>query len=107
MKEAEVATLLALANGHDQRHGTSDVKVRAWYVLLEQEAPDMEYGWAQKRINEHYARTTDMLMPSHLVSSWKQHKRYNRDRIALNAARGVPMPDYVKQEWRRIVLSRE
>jgi hypothetical protein len=107
MKEADVATLLALANGHDQRHGMSDVKVRAWFVLFEQEAADMEPVWAQKKINEHYARTTDMLMPAHLVTAWKQHKRYERNRLSVTAGRGVPMPDYVKAEMQRLLSRRD
>ena len=41
MTQAEVAVLLALANGHDQRQGIDDVKVQAWYSLLTQEAPEM------------------------------------------------------------------
>ena len=97
MNETQVAMLLALANGHDQRHGTDDVKVAAWYSLLTQEASDMTFDWAQRNVNDHYARSTDMLMPSHIVAAWKNHKSYERSRRAALPVQGVPMPAYVKQ----------
>lgn len=106
MNETQVAVLLALANAHDQRQGTNDVKVSAWYLLLEQEAPDMTFEWAQRRINEHYAKTTDMLMPSHLVASWKNHKTYERSRRVVTEQQGIPMPDYVKQAIEELRLKR-
>lgn len=93
-----MAVLLALANGHDQRQDASDVKVGAWFSLLSQEAPDMDFDWAVERINYHYGRTTDMLMPSHLVTAWKHHKTYQRDKKHLRAAAGTPMPDWFKKQ---------
>lgn len=102
MNEAQVAVLLALANGHDQRHDTSDVKVQAWFSLLLQEAPDMDLDWAVQKVNAHYAKTTDMLMPAHLVASWKHHKTYQRDRRLLRASTGTPMPEWFKKQMREI-----
>lgn len=98
MNEAQVALLLALANGHDQRHDASDVKVQAWFSLLSQEAPDMDFDWAVERINFHYGKTTDMLMPAHLVTAWKNHKTYQRDRRNLRAPAGTPMPEWFKKQ---------
>jgi hypothetical protein len=101
VKESEVAILLALANGHDQRQGLDDVKVRAWFTLIQQEAPDMQYDFANKKINEHYGRTTDMLMPAHLVTAWKNYRRTLMDQHSLPTAVGVPMPDWFKQQMKR------
>jgi len=102
MNETETAILLALANGHDQRHGTDDVKVQAWYALFSQEAPGMTYEWASARVNWHYARTTDMLMPAHLVTAWRNERHREMERMALPSGGGIPMPDYVKEEMRRL-----
>ena len=101
MKESEVAILLALANGHDQRQGLDDVKVRAWFVLLEQEASDMTLDFGKTKINEHYARSTDMLMPVHLVKAWKDMKRFTRERNNLPKGVGTPMPDWFKEQMRK------
>lgn len=97
MNQTDVAIVLALANGHDQRQGTDDVKVQAWHALLQQEAPDMPREWAVERVNFHYARSTDMLMPAHLVTAWRAHKRLQQDRVALPSA-GVPMPQWFRQQ---------
>jgi hypothetical protein len=101
MNETQTAILLALANGHDQRHGTDDIKVQAWFSLFSQEAPDMEHEWAVTRVNWHYARTTDMLMPSHLVRGWKDHKSRQRDRNAIPTGPGTPMPEWFKEAYKR------
>lgn len=101
MRETDVAILLALSNGHDQRQGTDDVKVQAWHALFEQEAPDMPREWAAQRINYHYARSTDMLMPAHLVTAWKTAKRMQQDRLAIPNGPGVPMPDWFRDQVRR------
>ncbi len=98
MNQSEVAVVLALANGHDQRQGIDDVKVQAWYALLQQEAPEMTIGWAKERINWHYARSTEMLMPAHLVTAWKARKRYVEDRYSLPAGKGVPMPEWFRRK---------
>ena len=98
MTQAEVAVLLALANGHDQRQGIDDVKVQAWYSLLTQEAPEMSMEWARERINWHYARSTEMLMPAHLVSGWKTRKQYTLDPSITSTGPGVPMPEWFRRE---------
>jgi hypothetical protein len=95
--ETDVAILIALANGHDQRQGTDDVKVQAWHTLLQQEAPDMPREFAAERINFHYSRSTEMLMPAHLVTAWKAKKRAAMDRAALPQGRGVPMPEWFRE----------
>jgi hypothetical protein len=97
MKEVEVAVLLALANGHDQRHGTDDIKVQAWYALLEQEAPGMTLEWAKGRVNHHYARSTEMLMPAHLVTQWKRRRELEVSAYVLQSEPGVPMPEWFKE----------
>lgn len=100
MKQAEVAVLLALANGHDQRHGVDDVKVQAWWNLFEQEAPDMPVTFAKEAINRHYAILTEMVMPAHIVTAWKIYKARKRDTRTLEAAQGVPMPEWFKEKMR-------
>jgi hypothetical protein len=96
MTETDVAIILALANGHDQRQGIDDVRVQAWHSLLSQEAPDMTRGWASEQINRHYARSTDMLMPAHLVTEWRRRKQYVSDRYAIPQGPGRPMPDWFR-----------
>lgn len=98
MNQAETAMLLALANGHDQRHGLDDVKVQAWHALFAQECPDLEPGFAAEVVNRHYARTFDMLMPAHIVTAWRQHKIRDHSRKVLAGGRGTPMPDYVREQ---------
>jgi len=98
MNQAETAAILALANGHDQRHGLDDVKVQAWHSLFAQSAPDLTATFAADVVNQHYARSTDMLMPAHIVTAWRQHKTYERSRRVLAMRPGVPMPDYVKAQ---------
>lgn len=98
MTETDVAILLALANGHDQRQGTDDVKVQAWHSLLQQEAPDMPREWAAERINWHYSRFTDVLMPAHLIGAWRAMKRQAQDRYSLPSSPSVPMPEWFKKQ---------
>lgn len=100
MKQAEVALLLALANGHDQRHGIDDVKVQAWWNLFEQEAPDMPMEFAAERINRHYALLTEMVMPAHLVTAWKHQKARRREASGLPKGKGTPMPEWFKEKMR-------
>lgn len=102
MNQQQVAVLLALANGHDQRHGLDDVKVQAWHSLFQQACPDLDPDFAARKVNEHYARTTDMLMPAHIVQAWKARKQYERDRAAIPSGSGTPMPDYVRAELDKI-----
>lgn len=97
MTQAEIAVLLALANGHDQRQGVDDVRVQAWSALITQEAPDMPLTWAQERVNRHYASQTTMLMPAHLVAAWKSERARLADRAAIPRGRGVPMPDWFRE----------
>lgn len=100
MTQAEIAVLLVLANGHDQRQGVDDVRVQAWHSLLEQEAPDMPLPWAQERVNRHYATQTSMLMPAHLVTAWKTERARERDRAAIPQGQGIPMPAWFKETIR-------
>lgn len=94
-----MAVLLALANGHDQRHGTDDIKVQAWFALLQQEASDMPLEWAKERVNRHYARSTEMLMPAHLVTEWRHVRDPHRGNILPRGA-GTPMPEWFKEMLR-------
>lgn len=97
MREADVAVVLALANGHDQRQGIDDVKVQAWHALFTQEAPEMTREFAVERINYHYARSTEMLMPAHLVTAWRSKRAREIDRAAIQGRRGEPMPDWFRE----------
>jgi len=100
MKQAEVAVLLALANGHDQRHGVDDVKVQSWWNLFQQEAPDMPMEFAQERINRHYSLFTDMLMPAHLVTAWKSKNVLLKEAARPPRGNGTPMPEWFKEKIR-------
>lgn len=100
MTQAEVAVLLALANGHDQRQRVDDVRVRAWSSLIDQEAPDMPLSWAQERVNRHYASQTTMLMPAHLVAAWRHERARESDRAAIPSGAGTPMPPWFRERAR-------
>jgi len=100
MKQAEVALILVLANGHDQRQGIDDVRVQAWWDLFQQEAPRMTVDFAREYVNRHYSLTTDMLMPAHLVTAWKNYYRRAMDQHALAHVPGVPMPDWFKEKMK-------
>jgi hypothetical protein len=101
MRQAEIAVILVLANGHDQRQGIDDVRVQAWWDLFNQEAPLMTVDFARQFVNRHYATSTDMLMPAHLVTAWKSYRRTVIDQYALPTEAGVPMPDWFKQRMNR------
>lgn len=93
MKQQEIALLLMQLNAVDRRHVIDDVKVQAWWGLLQQEAPDMTLQFAQQAINRHYATQTDMLMPAHLISAWRNQRQRAQDRLMITRE-GVPMPDW-------------
>lgn len=81
MREVEVARLLAFANGLDQRQGIDTVKVQAWFAQFQQEAPSMEYLWAERYAARHYSEPEKgMLTPGHLVKAWREHLRLKADR---------------------------
>jgi hypothetical protein len=101
MRQAEVAVILVLANGHDQRQGIDDVRVQAWWDLFNQEAPMMDVDFARQFVNRHYATSTDMLMPAHLITAWKSYRRTVIDQYALPTEAGVPMPEWFKQRMNR------
>lgn len=100
MTQAEIAVLLALANGHDPRQGVDDVRVQAWWSLIQQEAPDMPLEWAQERVNRHYAAQMTVLMPAHLVTAWRSEKARQSDHRAIPRGRGVPMPAWFRDRVR-------
>lgn len=102
MKQAEIATLLALANSHDPRQRIDDIRVQAWSDLLRQEASDMPFDFARGQINRHYALFTEMLMPAHLITAWRNYKQRARDRAAIPSGRGVPMPAWFKEQLGRV-----
>ena len=101
MRQAEIAVILVLANGHDQRQGIDDVRIEAWADLLNQEAPLMDVGFARQFVNKHYASSTEMLMPAHLVTAWKSYRRSIADQPALNAEPGMPMPAWFKEQIKK------
>lgn len=101
MKQAEVAVILVLANGHDQRQGIDDVRVQAWWDLFQQEVPTMTAEFARQFVNKHYASSTDMLMPAHIVTAWKSYRRSMMDQNAITSTPGVPMPEWFKEKMKR------
>jgi hypothetical protein len=100
VNQTEVAILLTLANAHDQRQGVDDIKVQAWHLLFEQEAPKMSFEFAQEQIHRHYSLFTEMLMPAHLVTRWKIERR-QVDRVPIVQG-GVPMPEWFKEKTKEI-----
>lgn len=101
MTQAEIATLLALANGHDPRQRIDDIRVQAWHDLISQEAADMPYEFARQQTNRHYALLTDMLMPAHLITAWRNYKNRHRERNAIPRGEGTPMPEWFRDQIRR------
>lgn len=101
MRQAEIAVILVLANGHDQRQGIDDVRIEAWADLLNQEAPLMDVDFARQFVNKHYASSTEMLMPAHLVTAWKSYRRSIVDQPVLTTGKGTPMPDWFKQQIKK------
>ena len=85
MRSTEVARLLLFTHALDQRHDTDDIRVQAWTATLDQEAPAMEYRWAQAAVSAHYAKDSAMLTLEHLIRGWKAHARTRMDAAALES----------------------
>lgn len=108
MNPSEAGKVLAVAALYDARIRPADVDQAAMKAVLWAEAlaPDMSAKWAQKAVAHFYKDQTDVLMPAHLNTAWKAHKRAESDRQASERQRqeieaaeqaAVPMPDDVKR----------
>lgn len=110
MTPEQAAKVLAVAAAFDARltpPTREDAAARAlvWAQALQE---DMTPEWAQQAVVSHYAESTAAVMPANLNSAWRVQRRADaerRHREALLAipADGVPMPDEVRAEWRRLV----
>lgn len=101
--------MLAVAGAYDQRltpptREDAIARAVAWAQALH---PAMPTEWAQQAVTRHYAEQTTVLMPAHLNHAWRAHRRAKAERDAsrraLDTGEGVPMPEHVRDQWRRIV----
>lgn len=71
MTEIEIGKLLTIAASYDNRNVSRET-VTAWYQLLK----GFTYAEAQEALLEHFANSTDYLMPAHIVSGIKRKRGY-------------------------------
>jgi len=113
MTPAEAGRVLAAAAVFDGRlnpPSREDAAARAiaWAQALR---ADMPADWAMRAVVEHYGSQTSAVMPAHLNEKWRAVRRAEFDRLATARAveaasgDGVPMPEYVKEAWRKALRS--
>lgn len=111
MTPDEAARLLAVAGTFDPRlrpPSPEDAQARAmaWSAALRK---DMPPAFAQQAIVDHYAESTDAVMPAHLNGRYRAHRRATAEqeasRAALDMAPGVPMPPEVKARIQSLLAS--
>ena len=83
----DVKNLLIIAHQYDQRHEVTEVKIASWHAIFREEAPAMDYEWARRVIQRHYAVIGDMLMPNHLIRQWRSQRS---DKAVIDAHCGRP-----------------
>lgn len=71
MKTSEVAKLLAMASAFDNR-SVGEANVSAWAAAL---APSMPFPDAAEAVRQHFAATSDYLMPAHVNAYVRQLRR--------------------------------
>jgi len=81
MKSSEVAKLLAMASAFDNR-SVGEANVSAWAAAL---APDMPFPDAAEAVRQHFATTSDYLMPVHVNAYVRQLRR-----LRVSACQTVP-----------------
>ena len=101
MTPAEAAKVLAIAAAFDGRlrpPSPADAQIRS--VVWAEALDDMPPAWAEKAVVTHYADETASLMPAHLNTAWRRHRKAEaeqRHAYQLRAAPdGVPMPPEVR-----------
>lgn len=108
MTPEQAARVLAVAGAYDARltppsHADAMARAVAWAEALHSEMPP---EWAVREVIRHYAEQTGVLMPAHLNTAWRLHRRAEAERKAARAAidvpPGVPMPDEVRSLWQQI-----
>jgi len=110
MNPEQAAKVLAIAGTYDQRltpPSREDAMARAlaWSQALR---GDMPVDWAQQAVVRHYSDQTTPVMPAHLNTAWRTHRRAEIERTQQAALLAtptgvVPMPAEVKAEWQRIM----
>lgn len=113
MTPDDAARLLAVAGTFDQRlrpPSPEDAEARAlaWAAALHS---DMPPAFAQQAIVDHYADTTDAVMPAHLNGRYRvwRHRESEKaaSRRALEQPEGIPMPPEVKDKIRAFLRHTE
>lgn len=100
MKKSEVLKLLTIASAFDSRRPT-DEQIDAWYSVI----GDLDYHDAEAAVREHYRRSTEWLMPAHIVEgvAWIMNERaweipkLSREDAELCAAAGVSPEEFVER----------
>ena len=109
MNKQEIQKVFVIASAIDSRMSpvdadTYELKVAGWDLALDDSMP---FEFARQAVGNHYAHSSDAVMPAHLNQQWaKESKRLqleNNTRLAsleIESARGdaVPMPDYLKNQ---------
>lgn len=110
MNKDEISKLLVIAMGIDSRMNVSDqnlfiARVEGWKLALRE---NMTFEFAKQAIGNHYANSTDSVMPAHLNAQWKSQVERNalKDQNKAISDRVAPkgMPESVRAELRRIGL---
>lgn len=75
MNEEDVLALLVYCAELDGRHTPNDVKVRAWFDVIVQGAPDMPLSFARETARRHYGVLDVMITPATFIRAWTKSKR--------------------------------
>ncbi len=71
MNNQQLAVMLSFASTLDGRVPCDEAAVMAWAAVVD---TDIDTSWAADFVKKHYGRTDDMLVPSALNRSWRQHR---------------------------------
>ena len=102
MNASEMSRLLATISLIDPRVSRRDdtekeLMAKAWLVVIGDGIP---YEFAAKCAQDHYRQSSDVFMPVHIVSKWKQERNKIHDAQHFQAITApvdaVPMPDNVR-----------
>lgn len=105
MNIMEMSRLLATVSLIDPRVSRRDdaekeLMAKAWLVVV---GDEVDYSFAAKCAQEHYKTSTDVFMPVHIVSKWKQEYRKEAEKRQLEAISDktglVGMPDDVRAKF--------
>lgn len=85
MNHSEVAKLLALAAGRDQRT-VGETDVLAWH----EDVGDLDFVEAREALRRHFRDSTDRLMPAHIRAGVRVIREERRRLAAKAPARELP-----------------